>query len=296
MFTPFPVTEQLLTYYAAFLGEEGLREQSIKTYIAALRHVQIAMGLPDPRDTSSLPRLRLVLTGIKRSQAEAGRPPRRPRLPITPPILERIRSLWNGRPTRAEYVMPWAAVTLCFFGFFRSGEVTVPSREAFETRVHLGWGDVAIDDRTNPRAVRVHLRRSKTDQFGNGIDVVVGRTGDTLCPVTAVCAFMAQRGPSPGPFFLFPDGTPLTKARFVSIVREALRELGLPQEQFAGHSFRIGAATAAAQAGLEDSTIMMLGRWNSAAFLRYIRTPRESLTATTARLSLKANTPSGVTR
>ena len=78
----------------------------------------------------------------------------------------------------------------------------------------------------------------------------------------------------------------------MSIIREALWEVGLPQEQFAGHSFRIDAATAAAQAGLEDSTIMMLGRWNSAAFLRYIRTPRESLTATTARLSLKASSPS----
>ena len=152
----------------------------------------------------------------------------------------------------------------------------------------MGWGDVAIDNRTNPRAIKVHLRRSKTDQFGNGVDVVIGKTGDALCPVPAVCAFMAERGTSPGPFFTFPDSTPLTKARFVGIVRAALEELGLPREQFAGHSFRIGAATTAAQAGLEDSMIMMLGRWNSAAFLRYIRTPRESLASATAHLSLKS--------
>ena len=290
MLTPFPVTEQLLTYYAAFLAEEGLKEQSIKTYIAALHHVQIAMGLPDPRDTSSLPRLRLVLTGIKRTQAEAGSPSRNPRLPITPPILQRIRSLWDSSPKRVEYVLPWAAVTLCFFGFFRSGEITVPSREAFDPQVHLSWGDVAIDDRNNPQAVRVHLRRSKTDQFRNGIDIVIGRTGDSLCPVAAVCAFMVRRGSSPGPFFMFPDGTPLTKARFVNVVRTALQELGLPQEQFAGHSFWIGAATTAAQVGLEDSMIMMLGRWNSAAFLRYLRMPRESLASVTAQLSRKSKT------
>ena len=42
-------------------------------------------------------------------------------------------------------------------------------------------------------------------------------------------------------------------------------------------SFRIGAATAAAQAGVEDSVIQLLGRWSSAAFLAYIRTPREDL-------------------
>ena len=53
--------------------------------------------------------------------------------------------------------------------------------------------------------------------------------------------------------------------------------VGLPYQHFAGHSFRIGAATAAAKAGLEDSTIRALGRWNSAAFLTYIQTPRQQL-------------------
>ena len=36
--SPFPLSEQLLTYYAAFLAEDGLKYQSIKTYIAALHH------------------------------------------------------------------------------------------------------------------------------------------------------------------------------------------------------------------------------------------------------------------
>ena len=42
-------------------------------------------------------------------------------------------------------------------------------------------------------------------------------------------------------------------------------------------SLVIGAATTAATAGLEDSVIRSLGRWNSDAFLTYIRTPREHL-------------------
>ena len=64
-------------------------------------------------------------------------------------------------------------------------------------------------------------------------------------------------------------------------MRSALDVIGLDQTVFSGHSFRSGAATAAAQAGLSDSTIQTLGRWNSTAFLSYIRTPRNELASIT---------------
>ena len=44
-----------------------------------------------------------------------------------------------------------------------------------------------------------------------------------LCPVAVVLAYMAVRGPGSGPFFRFNDGTPLTRAKFVVKVREALK-------------------------------------------------------------------------
>ena len=46
-------------------------------------------------------------------------------------------------------------------------------------------GDVAVDDHSNPSLVRIHLRKSKTDQLGRGVDVYLGRTDEDLCPVTA---------------------------------------------------------------------------------------------------------------
>ena len=56
-----------------------------------------------------------------------------------------------------------------------------------------------------------------------------------------------------------------------------MQATGCLESQFAGHSFQIGAATTAVSAGIEDSIIHMLGRWNSLAFLQYIRTPRQQL-------------------
>ena len=73
----------------------------------------------------------------------------------------------------------------------------------------------------------------------------------------------------------------VTKVWFVDQLRSVLASLGLPKELYAGHSFRIRAATTAAMAGVEDATIQTLGRWQSAAYLQYVRMPSEQL----ARLS-----------
>jgi len=53
--------------------------------------------------------------------------------------------------------------------------------------------------------------------------------------------------------------------------------MGVDPTCFSGHSFRIGAVTMAAKVGVEDATIKMLGRWESSAYQRYIRTPRDQL-------------------
>ena len=142
-----------------------------------------------------------------------------------------------------------------------------------------------MDSIHSPKMLKVRLKQSKTDQLLQGVEVFIGKTGCLLCPVAATLAYMAIRGSHPGPFFQFGDKKPLTKGIFTDRIRSALHAIGLPHQDFAGHSFRIGAATAAARAGVEDSTIRMMGRWSSSAFLTYICTPREELASTSVNIA-----------
>ena len=41
------------------------------------------------------------------------------------------------------------------------------------------------------------------------------------------------------------------------------------------HSFRNGVATSMSQTGYSDEEIIMMGRWKSDTFLRYVKAPRE---------------------
>ena len=62
-----------------------------------------------------------------------------------------------------------------------------------------------------------------------------------------------------GPFFVFSDGRVLTRERFVKELRAALKAGGFRADDYAGHSFRIGAETTVASHGMPDSLIKMLG-------------------------------------
>ena len=282
---PFPVTESLLCYFVAFLAREGLAPSSIKLYLSAVRHMQVVLGFPEPRAESSLPRLKLVLNGITRARASSGKTQVKPRLPITTDVLWKVYEALSSRPQNYASALLWASCSICFFGFFRVGEIMVPSAHSFSSTRHLSWGDVSVDSIAQPTLLKIHLRFSKCDQFGKGVDVFMGRTTNKLCPVSACLAYIAIRGSAPGPFFCFKNGSPLTKPQFISQVREVLTEAGLDASLYSGHSFRIGAATSAARAGIEDSTIRALGRWSSTAFLLYICTPRQHLAQLTSSLA-----------
>ena len=90
---PLPLNERTLCAFVSHLALEGLKHKSIKVYLSAIRHLQIAEGLPDPYQ-GTLPRLEYVLKGIKRTQAEEGKGSRE-RLPITMEIMRKLKQVWD---------------------------------------------------------------------------------------------------------------------------------------------------------------------------------------------------------
>ena len=130
-----------------------------------------------------------------------------------------------------------------------------------------------MDSIDNPQAVKVYLKTSKTDQLGREMDVYISKTDCSLCPLTAVMHYMTIQALKDGPFLFL--RMPLTKSAFTARIQEALQILYFPEENFAGYSFCIGAATIGTSAGIEDSVIRIMERWSSSTFLSYICTPRE---------------------
>ena len=222
---------------------EGLQFTSIRTYLSSVRHLQITAGLPDPFTPNAFPRLSYVLRGARRTRAP--RPDRR--LPITPRILSLLRNSWAGPSPSYESRLLWAACCLGFFGFLRVGEFTARDGSSPLNPDIIGVHDISRAPGDPPNYICVHLRVSKTDPFGRGVHIYLGRTASVICPVVAILSFMTIR-PShlTGPLLRFLDGSTLTRTFLISTVKRALATAGIDPTRYSGHSFRIGAATSAA--------------------------------------------------
>ena len=189
-------------------------------------------------------------------------------------------------PNDPHCIMMWAACCTAFFGFLRCSEFTVPTQQEFDPDVHLTVRDIAIDDKVTPSVVRITIKQSKTDPFRQGINLFFGITDHVVCPVKSILPYLALRGGGDGPLFMTSQ-MPLTRQYFSKALSAILKQIGLDDQKYNTHRFRIGATTSAKAAGVSDCHIKMLGRWQSCAYQQYIRTPREQLAALSRQLVSK---------
>ena len=130
-----------------------------------------------------------------------------------------------------------------------------------------------------PEGLKITIRRSKTDQFGEGMTKGLPYfNNDIYCPIRNLKKWLQISNIKSGPIFRrFSKGLSLTNKRLtdqsvVLLIKEYLNLAGIENKNFAGHSLRSGFATVAAESGADERSIMaMTGHKTTQMVRRYIR-------------------------
>ncbi|XP_006814835.1 uncharacterized protein LOC102809479 [Saccoglossus kowalevskii] len=222
-------------------------------------------------DISNWNTLHCTLQGIKRHHSV----PTRQRLPVTIGILRKLKNALRASHSLhpIDQLMMWSAFTIAFFGFLRVSEFTASSPTYYDTATTLLHADIHIDD--NLCGLNVRIKASKTDPFRQGQIIVIAASDSSVCAVRAYHRYSANTSHlRQSPAFQFTIGDYLTRQKLTHVLQIHLVQGGVPNiTQFTSHSFRSGAATTAAAAGIPDWLIKCLGRWKSDAYQTYIKTP-----------------------
>lgn len=266
---PCPASELLLLRFVASQADK-VAAGTIQNYLSSVRYLHIIRGYRNP--CSDFERLRLLMRALKK---RSGKP--RQRSPVTPVMLRAIASKLDFNCYND--LLFWCATCLGFFGFLRISEFTVEG--SFDPEFDLSIDDVSLLPHVCGAVLAI--KHSKTDPFRKGASVTFGATGTPICPVSALTAYLRRRSLAKGPLLRFINGRPLSRTWFRARLKVACAGTGMTGD-FTSHSLRIGAATAAAAAGIPAGTIQMLGRWSSDAYKLYIRTPRHKLAEMSQRL------------
>ena len=257
-----------LNHFLAWGGAIPARPEQVAMYLAqhativasstltrrlvAIARAHAAQGIASPTTTELV---KATLQGVRRSRGKAVRQ-------VAPlqkaHVLQMVRELRGLRGVRDT-----ALLLIGFAGALRRSEL-----------VALNVDDVCCTD----EGTILRLRRSKTDQEGQGRDIAIPRVGGRYCPCTRLQAWIAASGIVEGALFrrvnrydqLLPHR--LTAQSVALIVKERAAAVGLDSALFSGHSLRAGFVTNAAKSGATSSSIRaQTGHTSDAMLFRYIR-------------------------
>jgi len=154
-------------------------------------------------------------------------------------------------------------ILIGFSGGFRRNEI-----------VTLNYEDLEFVS----EGLKIAIRRSKTDQFGEGsIKALPYFDNSEYCPVITLKQWLEVSKINSGPVFRrFSKGSKLLEHRLTDqtvalLIKEYLNLAGIDSKNYSGHSLRSGFATTAAESGAEERSIMaMTGHKTTQMVRRYI--------------------------
>jgi integrase len=264
---PWPVQESLLQQYVVdrATGTEATSQISATTiegYLSAMRSHEVDLRLPP---SALSPVVKRLLRGVKSLQPAT----HKDRLPILPDILQSILTI---DPQTTDDFTINAALTIAFAGFLRLGEIT-------HTNASKSFAVTRSDITVANDHLVLRLRRSKADIEHHGVTITIAATGAATCPVGHMRQLLLhQPALTPlSPLFQLASNTGFPKHTLVRIIKQRLHLAGHQSTAYSGHSLRRGAAQHAANIGLTDAEIKLLGRWSSESFRLYFTTPQSTI-------------------
>lgn len=258
-----PINSATLALFIAYLFGSSYSPSTVNTYISALGYYHKLAGLPDPSKT-------FYISEMLKGYSKLGNT-LDTRLPITLPILTRMICL-SGSVFSSHFgrTLFCAMCCLAFFGFMRIGEITVNGKESSKSVLQISQVERILSNKGDTMSLKIIFKNFKHCYNQPSFSLIIAKN-PCVCPVAAIESYIKLRGTKNGPFFVNGDGKPVSRAQFSSMLSLSLKACNLNSSKYKGHSFRIGAATYAAQQGLSDAKIRLLGRWKSDAFRKYIR-------------------------
>ena len=253
-----------LALFIAYLFNRGYASSTVNTYVSALGYFHRLAGLLDPTKTFYISEM---LKGYGKISHKLDS-----RLPITLPILVCImRASDSVCVSQYQSYMFKAMCSMAFFAFLRIGEITVSKRESINSNLlQLNQVTKQCCGKGNVVSLIITFKNYKHSYNQIPFSIVLTRQ-PKACPVESFLDYASVRGTLHGPLFINRDGSPFLRSEFSKILGSIIQLCNLDHNRYKGHSFRIGAATYAAEQGLSDTKIRQLGRWKSDAFKKYIR-------------------------
>ena len=257
-FKSLPTEPKIVSLYLTYLSSKNVRTSTIKRRLVSIGVIHKMKG--HYLDTKH-PIIVENFMGIKRIKgiSQNGKKPL-----LINDLKEIIDVINKQEEPDLKKLRNKALLLLGFAGGFRRNEL-----------VSLNFEDLDFVF----EGVKIKIKRSKTDQFGEGFMKGIPHFENYLyCPVKNLKNWLNISKIKRGPIFVrFSKGVNLTNIRLTDqsvalIIKEYLTKAGVDNKNYSGHSLRSGFATSAAEAGAEERSIMaMTGHKSSEMVRRYIK-------------------------
>ena len=257
-FKSIPTDPKIVSLYLTYLSSKDVKISTIKRRLVSISVIHKMKG--HYLDTKH-PIIIQNFMGIKRRKGVN----QKGKKPLLINDLKQIIDLINQQnEPDIKKLRNKALLLIGFAGGFRRNEL-----------ISLNFEDLEFVF----EGLKINIKRSKTDQFGEGFTKGIPYFENYLyCPVKNLKNWLNISKIKKGPVFVrFSKGSKISNIRLTDqsvalIIKEYLTKAGIDSKNYSGHSLRSGFATSAAEAGAEERSIMaMTGHKSTEMVRRYIK-------------------------